>query len=225
MTFAIPLVFFFVSSSIFSIIKTSGKIRALADAEKTGTRDFWQVMANGGVPAIITIVYFVTGNIIWFFPYVAGLCEASADTWATELGTLYPDSPVSIVSFKGVDPGQSGGVSILGTLSAIGGTLTTMLAASAGGYFIADLTLSNVKMWLIIANCGLAGALLDSVLGASVQAQYRCRKCHHWTERRVHCGQDATLVGGLRFVNNDLVNIFCTSFASLMAAIIFLFVI
>jgi uncharacterized protein (TIGR00297 family) len=119
--FAIPLLFFFISSSIFSNLKTPGKVKSLAGADKTGTRDFFQVMANGGVASALVLVYFISGDIIWFFPYLASMCEASADTWATELGTLYPDSPVSMTSLKRVDPGQSGGISMLGTIAAIGG--------------------------------------------------------------------------------------------------------
>lgn len=221
MIFTIPLLFFFISSSIFSYLKTPGKVKSLVGVGKTGPRDFWQVMANGGVGALLTTIYVVTGDIIWFFPYLASLCEAAADTWATELGTLIPDSPVSIISFRGVEPGQSGGISILGTLAAIGGALLTMLVASSTGFVIKDLLLFDMKIWQISAGCGLAGALLDSVLGASLQAQYQCKSCHIWTERRSHCDQPAVLVRGLRFVNNDVVNFTCALLAALIASVIF----
>jgi uncharacterized protein (TIGR00297 family) len=218
--FAIPLLFFFISSSIFSYLQTPGKIKSLAGADKTGRRDFWQVMANGGAGVAMTFAYFISGNVIWFFPYLASLCEAAADTWATELGTLYPDSPVSIISFKRVDPGQSGGISALGTLASFGGALTTMLVASAGRFIIPDISLFDMRIWLITAGCGLAGAFLDSVLGASIQAQYRCRLCYKWAERRNHCNQPTTLERGLRFVNNDLVNFAGTLFSALTAVLL-----
>jgi uncharacterized protein (TIGR00297 family) len=224
LAFTIPLLFFFISSSVFSIIHTPGKIKSLADAEKSSRRDIGQVMANGGIGAFLTLAYFFTGNIIWYFPYLASLCEAAADTWATELGTLYPDSPISIVSLKRVDPGQSGGISIIGTLSAISGTMMTMLVASAAGFLIPELMMFEMTTWLITASCGLAGAILDSVLGASLQAQYRCQACHHWTERHRHCDQSAVLVRGVRFINNDFVNITCTLFAALLASILLILV-
>jgi len=220
--FAIPLLFFFISSSIFSNLKTPGKVKSLAGADKTGTRDFFQVMANGGVASALVLVYFISGDIIWFFPYLASMCEASADTWATELGTLYPDSPVSMTSLKRVDPGQSGGISMLGTIAAIGGAMITMLVATSGGFITEKLFLFDMRIWLIAACYGLAGSFLDSVLGASLQAQYRCNRCNRWTERRHHCGNPAILVRGVRFVNNDFVNFAGTIFAALATTILLL---
>jgi uncharacterized protein (TIGR00297 family) len=127
--FGIPLVFFFISSSILSAIKTSGKKKTLDISHKSGTRDIWQVLANGGIGTVSVIIYFFTGNLIWFFPYLASLCEATSDTWATEIGTLHPNSPISIVTLKSVEPGESGGITWLGTLAAIGGVLATTLVA------------------------------------------------------------------------------------------------
>ena len=112
---------------------------------------------------------------------------------------------------------------MLGTLSAIGGTLITMLVASAGGFIAPELMMFDMKMWLIAANCGLAGALLDSVMGASFQAQYKCKCCHHWTESHSHCEQPAALVRGVKFINNDFVNFTCTIFAAMIAAAVMLF--
>ncbi|OGC93441.1 MAG: hypothetical protein A2W25_02300 [candidate division Zixibacteria bacterium RBG_16_53_22] len=220
--FAIPLLFFFISSSIFSHLKTPGKIQSLSGADKTGTRDFAQVMANGAAASALALVYFLSGDIIWFFPYLASLCEASADTWATELGTLHPDSPVSILSLKRVDPGQSGGISILGTVASIGGAIMTMLVARSGGLIADEFLWIDMMLWLTAACCGLAGSFLDSVLGASLQAQYRCNQCHRRTERRNHCGLPATLARGVRFVDNDFVNFAGTLFAALAATAIIL---
>jgi uncharacterized protein (TIGR00297 family) len=218
--FAVPLIFFFISSYIFTRIKSRGKDKSLIAIGKAGPRDIYQVLANGGVGAIIVIIYIFTGNFIWFFPYLTSLCEAASDTWATELGTLHPDSPVSIVSFERVDPGRSGGVTILGTLSAIGGALMTMLVAY-GAWRLNVVTIPfATKAWIIAANCGLAGALLDSVLGGSVQAQYRCPVCLHWTEWTSHCGAESELTKGYRLINNDLVNFASCLFASLMATAI-----
>jgi uncharacterized protein (TIGR00297 family) len=217
--FGVPLVFFFISSSILSAIQTSGKKKTIAISQKSGTRDIWQVLANGGIGTVFVIVYFITGNLIWFFPYLASLCEATSDTWATEIGTLYPDSPISIVTLKSVKPGESGGITWLGTLTAIGGVLATALVAYCASGLAYGLALYDLKFWLLAANCGLVGSLLDSVLGGSVQAQYLCPFCNQSVESKIHCGHDTFLVGGLRFVNNDLVNFASCSFAAISTAI------
>jgi uncharacterized membrane protein len=58
---------------------------------------------------------------------------------------------------------------------------------------------------------GLAGSMMDSVLGATVQGSYRCPRCGKVTESRVHrCGTRTELIKGASWVNNDLVNTVAT---------------
>jgi uncharacterized protein (TIGR00297 family) len=223
MIFAIPLLFFYFTSIILTAVKTSRKSIALLIFDKSGPRDIWQVLVNGGVPAICAVIYFATGNIIWFFPALAALCEAAADTWATEVGTLSSSTPVSIVSLKTVNPGQSGGVTALGILAAVAGSVLTMLVAYWLGFLEKDLTHYSIRLWMAAANCGLAGSLLDSILGGSLQAQYRCEICNRVTEKTLHCGLPTTLERGYKFINNDVVNFSSSLFAAFAAAAIFVF--
>lgn len=218
--FAIPLVFFFVSSSLLSFILTPSKRQAMLTFDKTGPRDIWQALANGGIGAVCAIVYFVTGDFFWFFPYLAAICEAAADTWATELGTLSGKYPVSIVSLKRVEPGRSGGVTSVGILAALVGSVMVMLSGwSAIAAGTASLNIP-VKYYLAVVNAGFAGAILDSLIGGSVQGMYRCRVCEKITEKKVHCGLATEHVSGLRLINNDLVNLIATLFAAGAVALI-----
>ncbi len=221
--FAIPLLFFFISSSILSAIKTYEKEKALNAVHKTGPRDIWQVFANGGIGAVAVIMFFITGKTIWFFPYLASLCEATSDTWATEIGTLYRRSPISIITFKKVNPGQSGGITLLGTIGAVGGSLILVLVAWWGRSFLHGLSMFDSNIWIMAANTGLVGSILDSILGGSIQAQYKCPHCGRLVEREFHCGYATTLIRGLAFMSNDLVNFICTAFAGSFAAIIIVF--
>ena len=68
--------------------------------------------------------------------------------------------------------------------------------------------------WVLIpaaAVSGLAGSLFDSLLGATVQAIYRCPACGVETERTVHrCGNATRHVRGWAWLDNDWVNFFCS---------------
>ncbi len=220
--FALPLIFFFISSSLISLIITPSKKQAMITFDKTGPRDIWQVMANGGVGAVCAMLYFITGELIWFFPYLAAFCEATSDTWATELGTLSKKYPVSITTLKRVEPGRSGGITVVGTLAAVAGSLATML--SGYGTIVMDSGLGQFqfKLWLAAVNAGFAGAILDSMIGGSIQAMYRCKVCERITEKKLHCEVPANLISGWRFVNNDMVNLVSTLFAAGATALILL---
>ena len=126
---AILLVVFFVSSSILSKMFRKRKAGVDEKFAKGSQRDAGQVFANGGVAACLALTWFVTrlagsgsDAIIWIWWAFAGsLAAATADTWATELGVLSRRRPVLITTFKPVDPGTSGGISLMGALSALAG--------------------------------------------------------------------------------------------------------
>lgn len=220
--FAIPLIFFFVSSSLLSKISSPKKRAAMLAFDKTGPRDILQVLANGGVGVICVIVYFITGDLFWYLPYLTSLCAASADTWATERGTMSRQTPISIVTFKKAEPGRSGAITVKGMISAAAGSAVVMVSGylavkSVGGYSTVSMT-----MWIAVFNAGFAGSILDSILGGSVQAIYRCPLCNRITERREHCGDATIPVSGFLFINNDVVNFVSTLFSAGMVAAVFL---
>ncbi len=220
-SFGVPLVLFFVSSSILSKIKTPRKTKSMEMFDKSGPRDIYQVLANGGIGALSVLLFFVTNNSIWFFIYLASICEATADTWATELGTLSRSKPVSIIRFEKIDPGSSGGVSILGTASAAAGSL--MIAGFSCLFLF--FTYGSHDKWtvdfLIVFLFGFLGALFDSVIGGTIQGQFKCETCGVTTERQWHCGKRSRLTRGFRAINNDVVNLIGTTISALLAGLYF----
>lgn len=208
--FAVPLIFFFVSSNLLSAIRTARKDSVINILGKSGPRDLKQVLANGAAAAAMVPIYAITGEIFWFFLYLAAVSEAAADTWATELGTLSRHRPISIVTFRKIDPGLSGGVTVLGTLGALAGAVAT----AGSGYL--TMMLMNQKMniadlaWPVVILFGFIGSLIDSFIGGAWQGQYRCSICGKIVERTLHCGRETILCRGYRFIGNDLVNFFGT---------------
>jgi uncharacterized membrane protein len=66
---------------------------------------------------------------------------------------------------------------------------------------------------------GLFGSLFDSLLGATVQAIYFCPTEKKETEKHpLHtCGTPTVQIRGLKWLNNDLVNVACSAFGVLSA--------
>ena len=213
--YAVPIVFFFVSSSVLSRLKSDIKLSSREMLDNAGPRDISQVLANGGVASICLLALAVTGTQVWFYLYLASLGAATADTWATEIGTLWGKRPVSIINFKPVQPGSSGGISVPGTLAALAGSIATVFSVFP---FINGHT--HISLCLAAAIAGFLGSILDSVMGASIQAVYKCRVCGALIEFGIHCGEKAELVKGLSIINNDMVNFLSNLIAVTLLALL-----
>ncbi len=221
------LAIFFVTSSALSHYKEREKATVAEKFEKGHRRDLGQVLANGGLGAVIAILSAVVpesavSGDFWFFLFIGVMATVTADTWATELGTLSQTPPRLITSGRVVEVGSSGGVSALGTsVSLIGGGMIGLAAGGLGA--IAGLVPGTVTtvlaVTLIGALGGLAGSLTDSLLGATVQQIYYCDVCMKETERRIHrCGHETRQLRGWSWMNNDLVNLISSLAGGLVAA-------
>lgn len=206
----IPMGIFFVFSSLLSRIGKQKKVILETVYEKTGNRDMMQVFANGGIAGLMVIVWHYTRLDLFYYAFLGSLAAATADTWATEIGVFARQQPRYILNFKPVSMGTSGGITAIGTTGAALGAGTLTLSGWA-------LPIGNIpsffqgKVFLVIVISGIIGALLDSVLGATVQAQYQCVICNKVTEKSVHCGSPSRHFRGLHWINNDVVNLCCTA--------------
>jgi len=162
-------------------------------------------------------------SILPWFGFCGAFAAANADTWATELGILNRRKPKLIQNGMEVEAGTSGAVSLVGTS-----------AAAAGSLLITALSwiLTPVKdpcLWLFALTVfigGVGGSLLDSWLGATVQAIFYCSKCQKETEKHpLHsCGSSTTPLRGLHWFNNDMVNLCCTLGGSIPVVLLTLFI-
>ena len=198
---SILLLTFFVSSSLLSRQGSERKQSLAERSAKGGRRDGWQVLANGVVPALLAVGYGLTDQSLWLVGVTGALAASNADTWATEIGVLAPARPRLITNLRAVEAGTSGAISLLGSAAALAGALLIGLVAS--------LLIGNIGLLYLAGAVGLLASVLDSVLGATVQAQYMCPHCDHLTERHpTHtCGTTTVLVSGWRWLGNDQVNL------------------
>jgi uncharacterized protein (TIGR00297 family) len=216
--FLAPLLVFFISSSALSRVGRQRKLLISGRHDAKGdSRDAGQVWANGGVAVCCVLAFSFGAHRLSLIQlrtllmlYLAALATVNADTWATEIGKLSRKAPRLLTNFRSVSPGVSGAISALGTAGAFGGALIIPLLA------IPVLKL-NVAEVLAITWAGFLGSLCDSILGATLQAQYRSAATGELTERRQIDGKSATRVRGLAWVNNDVVNFIASAGGVLFA--------
>lgn len=169
------------------------------------------MLTNGGVAASCAAAYGFTHSPVLAAAFAGAFAAAAADTWGTEIGTLARNAPRSIVTMRKVAAGLSGGVTLTGTLAEIAGALVVALTACAVG----------IAPWWIVGVAGLAGALVDSVAGATVQALRYCSRCDRLCETDPHvCGSSTAVVRGFPAINNDAVNFLATLTGAAAAAIL-----
>jgi len=213
---AAVLMTFFISSSALSRAFKGRKASLAEKFSKGSQRDWGQVMANGGLGALLALFYSTTHQTEWLWLAFAGAMAAvNADTWSTELGVLSPISPRLITTGKTVERGTSGGITFLGTLSSLAG------AALVGIVAVIFIPFAELLPSLgLIVLAGLLGSLFDSILGATVQAIYWCPTCNKETERHpVHsCGSQTSQIRGWWWFNNDVVNYACSVMGAIIAA-------
>jgi uncharacterized protein (TIGR00297 family) len=202
---------FFASSSIWSKYKGSVKSTIEEKLAKGATRDWRQVAANGGAAGLFSIIYYFSNDSIWLIAFAVCLASANSDTWASEIGSLSRNKPIYIRTFKPIEKGTSGAVSLLGSLAALAGALL----------------ISMVSFWLfklsfflgfLIFLFGYFGNVIDTLLGAFYQQVYICEDCGIETEKKNHCKMATTRIKGSTFVDNDMVN-FLSGFLAAMLAI------
>ncbi|CAA9553164.1 MAG: hypothetical protein AVDCRST_MAG70-1094 [uncultured Thermomicrobiales bacterium] len=209
-------------------------------------RTWRQVVANGGVATLITTLAAPTSSSwpleivpgpsgalaaapwpdgIAFVAFAGAISAATADTWATEIGTRSHAPPRRLGFGPPVPPGVSGGMTRLGTGAALAGAVFLASVAALIGPAAAatDGGPSPVRTFLAVAIGGLAGALVDTLLGGTVQAAYAATVVDETTvteatDDEIRLGHRGHLVRGRSWATNDAVNLAATTVGAVVAA-------
>jgi len=242
--FLIILTFHLVAGA-FTKFKYERKRKAGFAQEKGGARGWPNVFANGSVALLCAMIGGISifcsqnnsfiiienSNLVGlaFFGFLGSISTMSADTLGTEIGLLSNSKPRLITHLsKKVEPGTSGGVTILGELGGIIGSLVVSVIA----WFVyiihriyhlpfIELPFAGFELIIIGIISGLAGGVVDSIIGATVQGLFQCQgTCGKITEKNKHCGVPARHIRGWKILDNNMVNLLA-SIAGAIVSIIF----
>ena len=157
---------FFIAGTLATSFKMHIKQQAGLAEQHRGQRTAAQVIANGGVTAILSLLSFVCvqQQPLLLFMIASSLSSATADTVSSELGNVYGKKFYNIMNFKKDIRGLNGVISFEGTMIGVAGSsLIALIYTLQAGFTIHFL-------WIVIA--GTIGNLTDSVLGATLERKH-----------------------------------------------------
>lgn len=157
-----------------------------------GPRGWMQVVANGGVASILIALHTYLSASTPFMALRAGVFPGlhapvlqqllpigiiahygavAADTFGSELGILAKSTPVLVTApWKKVPRGTNGGITIEGLGYGLLASFLNTCIAYAGTYFMPPYKALNTQTAILVWLIGAFGSVIDSLLGATVQA-------------------------------------------------------
>jgi uncharacterized protein (TIGR00297 family) len=154
----------FIAASAASRAGLARKQRLGIAEERGGRRGPGNAIANTGAAAIAALLAGLDVHPeAARLAFSAALATAGSDTIASEIGKAFGRRTFSVTTFSRVSPGTSGAMSLEGTAAGVAGAL-------ALGAIAAALAIVPYTALTAIAIGATAGALLESWLGATLEA-------------------------------------------------------
>lgn len=196
-----PILFFLIGSILSKLPGHS---------EEASDRNANQVFANGGIPALFFMAYFVWQDPVFMVAGISGFAFALSDTAASEIGIRMGGQHFRIIGGRKVDPGLSGAVTLSGSLT---GLFFACFIAAVALLPIFEFSLVHC---FIIAVAGVSGNIADSLIGDWLQAKYRDED---GAIREYSVDRDEKPIRGYRWITNGTTNFLASAFSCLMACI------
>ena len=134
---------------------------------KKGERSVLNLLGVGTIPVVIAIVFFLRPSDLLTVAFLSSIAVSTSDTIASETG-IWAKKTYMITTFKQVEPGPNGAVSLYGFGTAFVGTLAFALL---GWFFIFNtepISIPDIRFLIVVA-AGMFGNVMDSVLGATLE--------------------------------------------------------
>ncbi|RLI73255.1 TIGR00297 family protein [Archaeoglobales archaeon] len=159
--FVVLLTFYMVGSAITKYKYNIKVERGIAEPAG-GARGYSNVFGNSLAALFFAMNYGVYRNEIFLLAFIASVATALGDTMASEVGKT-AENVYLITNFEKVDAGVSGGISLIGEISAVLGCLIVILVTLVLGLIGLDW-----KILIILISSFLA-IHIDSLLGATLE--------------------------------------------------------
>ncbi|OAP65737.1 hypothetical protein AYL99_01709 [Fonsecaea erecta] len=193
--FTLLCVFFLLGTTATKVkhdVKATLTLSSSGASGGEGPRTSIQVVANSGCASLLCLLHvwlYGTGTSkdgecfggsqrsneriadVLLLGIMANYAAVAADTLSSELGILSKSQPVLITNPLRVVPrGTNGGVTLGGLLAGVGGSAAIAATSLAFLRFCAGSTIDAAAMFFLLTLLGTIGTLLDSFLGAMLQA-------------------------------------------------------
>ena len=188
--FGATLILFYLSGSKLTRVGAATKMALDEAATEGGERDAAQVLSCSLVAAGVAAYFrFACGDDVrvdlgdggslasrLVAAFVGFFAACAGDTWASELGSLSPSPPRLVTApWRVVPPGTNGGVSLLGSAASAAGGVFVGACHGLVGYATtrggAATGAAECLSLAALGGCaGVLGSMLDSLLGATLQA-------------------------------------------------------
>ena len=167
----VALLTFFIIGTATTKLGYARKAKEGLAQEGGGRRGAAHAFANVGVAAICAIACWRGLGLVPLFMGVAALATAAADTAGSEIGQLLGRHTFLPLSFRRVERGTEGAISIEGTLAGIVAAFAVGFAAVAMAVhhirpgFTGTVVIDRFHTVAVLTACGFLGSYLESILG------------------------------------------------------------
>jgi uncharacterized protein (TIGR00297 family) len=168
----VALLAFFIIGTLCTKLGYGRKARLGLAQEKGGRRGAANAFANVGVAAICAVAAWRHSSLLPLFMGIASLATAAADTVASEIGQLFGRRTFLPLTFRRVDRGTEGAISLEGTLAGLlGGFLVAAAGVSAavsqlGRAFVGQVEVDKAHAIVTITVCAFLGSYAESIAGS-----------------------------------------------------------
>jgi len=168
----VALLTFFVIGTLCTKLGYRHKHEAGLAQESGGRRSAVHAFANCCVAAVCAIACWRGMGFVPLFMGIASLATAAADTTGSEIGQLIGKRAFLPLTFRRVERGTEGAISIEGTLFGIVAGLLVAIAATAMVIhqvrrgFTGSVTVERTNVVIAVTVCAFAGSYLESIIGS-----------------------------------------------------------